>query len=464
MPNFGSDDISLWLLYRQKKITSPGGDMSRLKHLRTRRLAVIGAAVTLASGLVSIGSVSAAAPRTGAAAVTKTFSFVGHQQFFHVPAGVTLVTIEAVGAQGGSSREAGDSPVSVAGAKGGMASATIPVTTGEELAVFVGGQPARELNAPGGFNGGGASGHGMTPRPGPDCGHVDQPPCPRGGNGGGGGGASDVRVGGDSLARRAVVAGGGGGGGGDVGKCVGGAGGGVTGDPGSRCDIQGRAFQGGGGTQSQGGSAGFLNGDPGSADQGGKGGTDPGSTIFGGAGGGGGWYGGGGGSGGDNAQVGGGGGGGSGHVPASDPSARMQNGVHDGNGRVTITYGQSPPTLDKSFNNKQILIGNGTFVTFVLSNPNTEVSLNGVAFTDSLPNGLAVTNYFLQDDCGGAIDTPGSSSIDVSRVTLGKSSHCTIQVSLIGTRLGHIVNTTSPVTSEETGPGKADSASIEVHE
>ena len=432
--------------------------MSRLKHLRTRRLAVIGAA-TLASGLASIGSLSAAAPRAGAAAVTKTFSFVGHQQFFHVPAGVTLVTIEALGAQGGSSREAGDSPVSVAGGKGGMATATIPVTTGEELTVFVGGQPARVLDAPGGFNGGGASRHGMTPRPSPDCGHVDQPRCPEGGNGGGGGGASDVRVGGDSLARRVVVAGGGGGGGGDIGKCIGGAGGGVVGDPGSPC----RNFQGGGGTQNTGGSAGILNGDLGSAGQGGKGGSDPPFTVFGGAGGGGGWYGGGGGSGGDNAQVGGGGGGGSGHVPASDPRARMQNGVQDGNGRVTITYGLSPPTLDKSFNNKQILIGNGTFVTFVLSNPNTEVSLNGVAFTDPLPNGLAVTNYFIHDDCGGAIDTPGSSSINVSRVTLSKSSHCTIQVSLIGTRMGHIVNTTSPVTSEETGPGETATASIDVH-
>lgn len=232
--------------------------MSRLKHLRTRRLAVIGAA-TLASGLASIGSVSAAAPRAGAAAVTKTFSFVGHEQFFHVPAGITLVTIEALGAQGGSSTEAGDSPVGVAGGKGGMATATIPVTTGEELTVFVGGQPARVLDAPGGFNGGGASRHGMTPRPSPDCGHTDQPPCPHGGNGGGGGGASDVRVGGDSLARRVVVAGGGGGGGGDIGKCVGGAGGGVVGDPGSPC----RNFQGGGGTQNTGGSAGMLNGNPG---------------------------------------------------------------------------------------------------------------------------------------------------------------------------------------------------------
>jgi len=82
---------------------------------------------------------------------------------------------------------------------GGSVKATIPVTPGEKLAIFVGGYGATA----GGFNGGGTGGSTGG----------------SGGNGGGGGGASDVRQGGDRLANRVVVAGGGGG-------SIGGAGGG----------------------------------------------------------------------------------------------------------------------------------------------------------------------------------------------------------------------------------------------
>jgi len=189
----------------------------------------------------------------------KTFDYTGARQSFVVPDGVTKVTIVAVGARGGGV-EYEDRDIQ---ALGGRVRAIIPVTPGEKLAVFVGGQGSRSN---GGFNGGG-SGAGA-----PSCCEAY-----------GGGGASDVRQGGDRLKDRVLVAGGGGGeesfGSLEYGG-LGGKGG----------------YGGGGGTQSGGvaggnGGSGSYPGPPGSAgslDVGGSGGQGGVSSYAGGGGGGGG--------------------------------------------------------------------------------------------------------------------------------------------------------------------------------
>ena len=69
---------------------------------------------------------------------TKIFHFTGKEQKFTVPTGVTSLTITAVGA-------------STTSGHAGLVKAMIPVTPGELLAVFVGGEP--DVSA-GGFNGG----------------------------------------------------------------------------------------------------------------------------------------------------------------------------------------------------------------------------------------------------------------------------------------------------------------------
>ena len=193
------------------------------------------------------------ADNTGAITPSKThysiFHYTGSEQSFKVPAGVTHVTITAdgaVGADGGSDSLYlnGD------GGFGGNVQATIPVTPGERLAIFVGGS-----GYVGGFNGGA----------GPFRCFSGSHSCWNGG-----GGASDVRQAGDRLADRVVVAAGGGGGGeaGCTGKpsCsidTGGYGGGGGGDAGgSGAKAYGRFAGGGGtgGTQSGGGKGGASGG------------------------------------------------------------------------------------------------------------------------------------------------------------------------------------------------------------
>lgn len=231
------------------------------------------------------------------------FEFTGTTRSIVIPAGVTSIIYEVLGAQGGDG--------SLIDSLGGSATGTYLVNPGDVLYINVGGQgglPVGLTGGAGGFNGGGAAGNGTLE------------------GGYGGGGASDIRLNGTALTDRIIVAGGGGGRG--DGR-FGGSGGGVTGDAG-----QGSAsIRGGGGTNAVGGTGGVTS-PPGANGALGLGGAGGGNTEErGGSGGGGGYYGGGGASG-TTLSVAPGAGGGSGF----GSGATLVNGVRAGNGRVTITY------------------------------------------------------------------------------------------------------------------------------
>jgi hypothetical protein len=247
-------------------------------------------------------------PATG----QQTFSYTGAEQTFKVPSGVTSLNVVADGAAG-----AGQKLKPKAIARGGRTEATVPVTPGETLHVFVGGAGS----STGGFNGGG------------------EPPYS---GGYGGGGASDVREGGDGLTNRIVVAGAGGGG--AANGSNGGKGGGTTGGMG-----KGHARAGGGGTQSQGGAGGYPGGYSGVLGAGGNGGLNvcyPSESKGNGGGGGGGYYGGGGGGVSAYCQSygpafrGGSGGGGSSYVESSATGVQMYQGwlSDTGNGVILLSW------------------------------------------------------------------------------------------------------------------------------
>jgi len=223
------------------------------------------------------------------------FNFKASEQHFTVPQGVTVLHVEAFGAQGGG----------VKGGKGGHVTSELKVTPGEKLIIYVGSQPG---GSEGGYNGGGLG-------------------C---GNGFGGGGASDIRTG-ASLDTRILVAGGGGGAG--YGG-YGGAGGGLTGgdgkyaDDGSAPDHVAK-----GGTQDAGGSgARAYFSKAGTAGTGGDGINNRGDCSNGAMGGGGGGYFGGGGSGAGGA------GGGSSYTNASNTHVAHQQGAQEGNGKIVISW------------------------------------------------------------------------------------------------------------------------------
>jgi len=283
-----------------------------------------------------------------------TFSYTGAVQTYVVPACVTEVTISALGAQGGGAQ----------GGLGGQAVATVPVTPGSTLYVYVGGRPTAQLG-PGGFNGGGAT---------------LALPCGGGGDGFPGGGASDVRTS-PSLNDRMVVAGGGGGEGWSAG--IGGAGGGLSGSDGAPSWIAGT--HGKGGTQSAGGIGGFYTGNSQSAGAGGFGyGGDAGppNTYCTGGAGGGGYYGGGGGY--VSAGA-----GGSSYIsfPGSTATATTA-GIRAGNGQIIITPGSSgsvptaPTAISGSLN-----ICEGTSDVFSISSV-----VGATSYTWSVSPGATITS------------------------------------------------------------------------
>ncbi len=285
------------------------------------------------------------------------FSYTGGKQSFKVPAEVTHLTITAYGANGGFGQLLCCSGFASNGGPGGMVTATIPVTPGERLAIFVGGSGGR-----GGFNGGAAwvgvgGGKADAGPGGGSCG------C------GAGGGASDVREGGARLADRVLVAGGGGGGGSD-GYCCSTSGGGTTdggsgGYGGARKGGSGDGGSdklsgggGGGGTQNAGGEGGkggvvyggsSCDGSDGSPAAGGAGGAGHDCGGFGGGGGGGYYGGGGGGAGGSDLNSsgsgprgsGGGGGGGSSFAEPRATHVKMADGgnpTSHGNGSIIVFW------------------------------------------------------------------------------------------------------------------------------
>jgi large repetitive protein len=228
---------------------------------------------------------------------TVTFNYTGGVQTYTVPVGVTSLTVDVYGAQGGF----GYNVPNVTPGLGGRVQATLAVTPGEVLNIYVGGQGGpggTTVGGTAGYNGGGTGGG-----------------WPGGRSGGGGGGASDIRQGGTALSNRVVIGSGGGGTGvnhssGDAG----GNGGGLTGSNG----LTG-TYLGGGATQSAGGTPNGILGAGGNAPNGQTGG-----------GGGGGYYGGG-------ASAWEGGGGGSSYTAPSVTGVTHTAGARTGNGQITIT-------------------------------------------------------------------------------------------------------------------------------
>ncbi len=198
----------------------------------------------------------------------KTFAYTGSEQTFTVPAGIKVITVDAIGAAGGGETRAGSGS---ARGFGGRVRARLPVRPGERLYVFVGGIGAITN---GGYNGGGQGLNNSKTEAFTSY---------------GGGGASDIRQGGDRLRDRVLVAGGGGGEGGydALRGGNGGAGGGRTAGDGysGLSDGTGPGGGGGGGGSQERGGAG---GDGGRGADGGNGGGAGGGYYGGGGGGGGG--------------------------------------------------------------------------------------------------------------------------------------------------------------------------------
>ena len=267
----------------------------------------------------------------GTGNITQTFNYTGTANVaWTVPSGVTSITVDLSGAQGGTG--GGASGLLNPGGLGGRQQATLAVSAGQILYINVGGAGGNETTTTagtGGFNGGGNGGYDNTT-------YV----------GGGGGGASDIRLGGTLLSNRIFVAGGGGGGGNDFNTANferGGVGGAATSLAGSGYYdniLDGSTvYCGMGGTNAAGGAS-ATNCTPLVASGPGVGASAC-AGFESGGGGGAGYYGGGAG-----AYCG--GGGGSNFATGGATAVTSTPGFRSGNGIVTITYAVTYPLVTQT--------------------------------------------------------------------------------------------------------------------
>ncbi len=146
-------------------------------------------------------------------------------------------------------------------------------------------------------------------------------------------------------------------------------------------------------------------------------------------------------------------------------SVSSTNGGTGNTSTANITVA-SPPTISKTFGASSIAVGGSTTLSFTLQNPNGAATLAGVAFTDLLPAGLAVSSPSngLTGSCGGGTisATAGGGSVGLSGASLAAGAGCTFSVSVTGTAAGSQTNVTGAVTSTNGGTGSPASASINV--
>ena len=123
----------------------------------------------------------------------------------------------------------------------------------------------------------------------------------------------------------------------------------------------------------------------------------------------------------------------------------------------------SPATVTKVFGATKIPLNGTTSLTINITNPNTNVTLTGLSFTDSLPAGLVVaTPNALTNTCGGtATATAGSGTVSLSGGTVASSASCAVSVNVQGTTAGDKNNSVT-VSSTEGGASTPATATVTI--
>ncbi|MGZ6315133.1 MAG: DUF7933 domain-containing protein [Candidatus Limnocylindrales bacterium] len=135
----------------------------------------------------------------------------------------------------------------------------------------------------------------------------------------------------------------------------------------------------------------------------------------------------------------------------------------------------APPTIGMVFGAASIPVGGTASLIFTITNPNTVPTLDvrpglalgtltNIGFTDTLPAGLLIaTPNNLGGSCGGAITaTAGTNLVSLTGLTLATGASCGFGINVVGVAPGAQANTTSAITSTQSDPGLAATASITV--
>lgn len=161
-------------------------------------------------------------------------------------------------------------------------------------------------------------------------------------------------------------------------------------------------------------------------------------------------------------------------LDGSRPTERVYDAIYDQGGpmdgldtpgapnqdRDTVTLNGIGLTLTKIFSPPIIDVGATSQLQLTVTNPNTTTTLTGISFFDNLPSGLVIAgapalNPAACLGAGAAVDAlVGGGNITVSNGTLAPGAVCRITLNVTSNTANVYNNTTSPITSTETGPGQ----------
>jgi hypothetical protein len=127
-----------------------------------------------------------------------------------------------------------------------------------------------------------------------------------------------------------------------------------------------------------------------------------------------------------------------------------------------IVNAATAPVISKVFGAAAIAVGGTTSLTFTIHNPNAAMAFTGVAFTDTMPSGLVMSNA-PATACGAGTVGGGGTSISLSGGTMAPNGVCTFSVTVAATSAGTKTNTTSTVSSNKGGAGNVATATIIVN-
>jgi len=122
----------------------------------------------------------------------------------------------------------------------------------------------------------------------------------------------------------------------------------------------------------------------------------------------------------------------------------------------------NPPTLAKTFTPNQIQLNGTSTLQFTLSNPNTTLALNTLAFTDSLPSGVTAPNTGATTVCSDGSYSISSNVISFTKPSLAAGTNCVFSITVTGTSAGLKTNITSTVTTSNSDSGTAATANLTV--
>jgi uncharacterized repeat protein (TIGR01451 family) len=121
-----------------------------------------------------------------------------------------------------------------------------------------------------------------------------------------------------------------------------------------------------------------------------------------------------------------------------------------------------PPSISAAFSAPSMIVGQAVSINFTITNAAGNGPVTGVAFSDTLPTGLSVSNGSTSTCNGGTLTRTSPSSIALSGGSLADGASCTVSAMVTGNAAGSYTITSGNVSSTEGGQGNTATASINV--